>query len=68
MALEYDLLANFQVAEQTAMLTSILDNFPTPFFTVDSNLLITHMNQLLEKLTGYRREEVVGRMTCASVL
>jgi two-component system, NtrC family, sensor kinase len=68
MPVEHDLLANSQFAEQTAMLTSILDNFPLPFFTVDSNLLITHMNQLLEKLTGYRRDEVVGRMSCASVL
>jgi len=57
-----------QTREQTAMLSSILENFPTPFFTVDSRLVITHMNQLMEKLTGYSRDEVVNRMTCASVL
>jgi two-component system, NtrC family, sensor kinase len=57
-----------QTREQMAMLSSILENFPTPFFTVDSHLAITHMNQLMEKLTGYSRDEVVNRMTCASVL
>jgi two-component system, NtrC family, sensor kinase len=57
-----------RTAERLAMLSSILDNFPTPFFTVDANLMVTHMNHLLEKLSGYRREEVVNRMTCAQVL
>jgi two-component system NtrC family sensor kinase len=63
-----ELLPSRQNVEQMSMLSSILDNFPTPFFTVDANLLITHMNRPLEKLTGYRREEVVNRMTCATVL
>jgi two-component system NtrC family sensor kinase len=57
-----------RTAERMAMLSSILDNFPTPFFTVDANLRITHMNHPLEKLAGYRREEVVNRMTCAQLL
>lgn len=37
MALEYDLPAGSQIAEQTAMLTSILENFPLPFFTVNGD-------------------------------
>lgn len=49
-------------------LCGILDNFPTPFFAVDSNLIITHMNEELEQLTGFTRDEVLGKLSCASVL
>lgn len=31
--------------------TSVIDHFPMPFFTVDTNLTITYMNEHLEKLT-----------------
>jgi len=47
---------------------SIINNFPMPFFTVDTNLTITYMNDRLERVTGYSREEVVNRMTCAELL
>ena len=49
---------------QMATLASILENFPMPFFMVDPDLVVTHINEPMEKLTGYSREEVVGRMTC----
>ena len=62
------LLAQPEIRGRLATLSSILDNFPTPFFTVDPNLVITHMNEHMEKLTGYTREEVVGRMACSMVL
>jgi PAS domain S-box-containing protein len=39
-----------------------------PFFTVDTNLTITYMNEHLEKLTGYSSSEVVNRMSCAELL
>jgi PAS domain S-box-containing protein len=39
-----------------------------PFFTVDTNLTITYMNEHLEKLTGYRSSEVVNRMRCSELL
>jgi PAS domain S-box-containing protein len=66
--LEADLKTQPKVQSQIATLSSILDSFPTPFFTVDPNLVITHMNEPMEMLTGYTREEVVGRMACAKVL
>ena len=47
---------------------SIINNFPMPFYTVDTNLTITYMNHHLEKVTGYSRDEVVNRMTCAELL
>jgi len=63
-----DLIAQTEIHSQLNMLSSIIENYPTPFFTVDSNLVITYMNQPLERLTGYRREEAVNRLTCAEVL
>jgi len=66
--IQADLLAQTEIRGRLATLSSILDNFPTPFFTVDPNLVITHMNEHMEKLTGYTREEVVGHMACAMVL
>jgi len=63
-----DLEAHPEIQNQIATLSSILDSFPTPFFTVSPNLVITHMNELMEKLTGYTREEVIGHLACAKVL
>jgi len=63
-----DLEAHPEIQSQIATLSSILDSFPTPFFTVTPNLVITHMNELMEKLTGYSREEVIGHLACAKVL
>lgn len=66
--IQADLLAQTEIRGRLATLSSILDNFPTPFFTVDPNLVITYMNAPMEKLTGYTRKEVVGRMACFMVL
>ncbi|MFC1812766.1 PAS domain S-box protein [Thermodesulfobacteriota bacterium] len=66
--IQADLFSQIQIRDRLATLSSILDNFPTPFFTVDPNLVITYMNEPMEKLTGYTREEVVGRIACAMVL
>ncbi|OGP69955.1 MAG: hypothetical protein A2Y80_08655 [Deltaproteobacteria bacterium RBG_13_58_19] len=66
--LQTDLLAHPALERQTATLASILENFPTPFFMVAPNLVVTHINSLMEKLTGYSRKEVVGKMTCGKVL
>ena len=66
--LKEDLKGQPEIQGQLATLAGILDHFPTPFFTVDPNLVITHMNELMEKLTGYTKEEVVGRIACAAVL
>jgi two-component system NtrC family sensor kinase len=62
-------LQSFEIVQlKEATLASILDHFPTPFFLVDQNLTVTHLNERMEKLTGYSREEVVGRMTCGALL
>jgi len=66
--LRADLESQPAIQSQIATLESILHNFPVPFFTVGPELTITHMNRHLEKLTGYSREEVLGKMSCARVL
>ncbi len=50
------------------ILPSIINNFPMPFFTVNTDLTVTYMNAQLEGLTGYRADEVVNKMTCAELL
>ena len=66
--LQADLMAQPEIKSQISLLGSILKNFPTPFFMVDKNLTVTEMNHSLEVLTGYSRQEAVGRMTCADLL
>ena len=51
-----------------AISDSLIENFPTPFFTVDRNLVITRMNKPLEELSGYGKDEVVGKMKCSELL
>ncbi len=63
-----ELSAHPVVQQQIATLASILENFPMPFFMVDQDLVVTHMNERLERLTGYSRQEAVGRMTCGQLL
>lgn len=48
--------------------SSVIRNFPMPFFTVNTHLSITYMNEHLTELTGYDSREVVNRMTCAELL
>jgi two-component system NtrC family sensor kinase len=63
-----DLLIHPVMEQQVATLSSILENFPMPFFLVDPFLVVTHLNDHMEILTGYSRNEVVGRMTCGELL
>jgi PAS domain S-box-containing protein len=63
-----ELLAHPVVQLQMATLSSILENFPMPFFMVDPDLVLTYINDHMEKLTGYSRNEVIGRKTCGEVL
>lgn len=65
---QQELQAHPVVQLQLVTLSSILENFPTPFFMVDPELQVTHINEAMEKLTGYSRSEVVGRMTCGAML
>jgi two-component system, NtrC family, sensor kinase len=63
-----ELLVHPVMEQQMATLSSILENFPMPFFLVDPSLRVTHINERMEKLTGYTRNEVVGRMACGELL
>jgi two-component system, NtrC family, sensor kinase len=69
-ALVRDVLSRSTSTENTipeSIFSSVINNFPMPFFTVDTNLTITYMNHHLEILTGYSSGEVVNRMTCAEL-
>ena len=63
-----ELLVHPVMEQQMATLSSILENFPLPFFLVDPFFMITHLNEHMEKLTGVSRSEAVGRMTCGELL
>jgi PAS domain S-box-containing protein len=63
-----DLLTHPVMEQQMATLSSILENFPLPFFMVDPFLVVTHLNERMENLTGYSRSEVVGQKICGEVL
>jgi len=65
---QQELQAHPVVQLQLATLSSILENFPMPFFMVDPDLRVTHINEAMEKLTGYSRSEAVGRMSCGAML
>ena len=66
--LHEDLLASPEIQLQMATLTSIQEHFPQPFFMVDPDLKLTFINERMERLTGFRREEVVGKTTCDCLL
>ncbi len=63
-----DLQAHPRLELQMATLTSILENFPMPFFTVGPDLTITFMNERMEQLTGYSRAEAIGKLTCDVII
>ena len=44
---------------------NILKSIAAPMFTVDTNLIITSVNDAALQAMGYSRAEVVGRMSCA---
>lgn len=46
-----------------AELQALLDNSPVGIMFVDNKLLIKRVNSEMEKITGYRTEELVGRTT-----
>ena len=66
--LHADLMAQPEIQTCIDTLASIMEHFPTPFFTVTPDLKITYMNRRLEELSGYSRQEAVGKMTCGQVL
>ena len=55
------------LAKKMRELESILDHIAAPMFVTDANLLISRINDAALKATGYSRDEVVGKMTCAEL-
>ncbi len=53
--------------EKAVQCESIMKAIAAPMFVVDRNLTITFINDPALRAMGYRREEVVGRMTCADL-
>jgi methyl-accepting chemotaxis protein len=46
---------------------NILKTIAAPMFVVDRNLTVTSINDAALRATGYTREEVVGKMSCAQI-
>jgi methyl-accepting chemotaxis protein len=59
------------IIDQTAVMRAkweidnILKSIAAPMFVVDTDLVITSINDPALKAMGYRRDEVVGKMDCA---
>ena len=54
------------VVRATWKTENILSSIAAPMFVVDTDLTIQSINDAALKAMGYRRDEVVGKMTCAS--
>jgi len=54
-------------ANKVKELENILDSISAPMFVTDKDLTITRINDAALTTAGYRREEVVGKMTCADL-
>ncbi|MCK5684780.1 PAS domain-containing protein, partial [bacterium] len=48
----------------TVNLDLVLTNVPTPMFVTDENLKVTQISNAALKALGYRRKDVVGKMSC----
>ena len=46
---------------------TILDNIPSGVYTVDREMRLLSFNRSMERITGYRADEVIGK-TCSEVL
>ncbi len=55
------------VAQAKWEIDNILASIAAPMFVTDANLTITSINDASLKAMGYRRDEVVGKMTCADL-
>ena len=53
-----------QIEYATSLRTAIID----PLFIVNPEMIVTHLNEACEDITGYTKEEVEGKMTCSNLL
>lgn len=54
-------LAEKKQAESENILTTVLQSMPSGFFMIDENYVIQDVNELACKVTGYEREELIGK-------
>jgi PAS domain S-box-containing protein len=54
-----------EIRETAKRNEGVLSSIAAPMFVVDENLLVTSVDDAALKMMGYRREEVIGKMTCA---
>ncbi|MBN2039683.1 MAG: PAS domain-containing protein [Spirochaetes bacterium] len=58
----FEIIADIRTLDE-----GFLDNMPDAAFRTDKNLVIQNINNSALKALGYRREEVIGKMTCAEL-
>jgi len=56
------------IKDQMEYANSIKDAICDPLFMVDNNKIITFMNDACARLTGYKKSEVEGKITCGELL
>ena len=52
--------AQIELKENEEMLEKIIEGSPVPIFVIDSEHKITHWNNTMEALTGFRKKEMLG--------
>jgi len=55
------------IKDQIEYSNSLRDAIAAPLFIVDTDMVITFMNEACEKMVGYSKDEVEGKMTCREV-
>ncbi|MCP4153311.1 MAG: PAS domain-containing protein [bacterium] len=56
-----------RLAQSLTAANSIKNGIAEPFFSVDLNYTITHMNQACADIIGFTPEEAVGKMKCRDI-
>jgi len=56
------------IKERIEFANSLRDTIVDPLFIVDTNMIITYMNEACAQLTGFSKEESEGRLSCREVL
>lgn len=55
------------VKDQIEYFNSLRDAIAAPLFIVNTDKVITFMNEACERLVGYKKEEVEGKLTCREI-
>jgi len=55
------------IKSQIEYANSLKDAIADPLFMVDTDMVITFMNEACAELTGYTKEEVEGKLTCREI-